>query len=87
MTGEFVVAGPSKFGMGDKEFNYVLDGFGRYNKLKIENNTVKFTSKMMNSMWLDMATKENDILPGFIFQETNPPRWMSKIPFANLYYT
>ena len=33
MDGEFVVAGPSKFGMGNKKFNYVLDGYGRYNKL------------------------------------------------------
>jgi len=87
MNGEFVVAGPSKFGMGNKEFNFMLDGFGRQNKLKIENNTVKLTSKMMDTKWLDLATKENDIPPAFIFMETNPPRWKSKIPFENLYYT
>jgi len=87
MDGEFVVAGPSKFGMGNKKFNYVLDGYGRYNKLEFENNTVKLSSKMLNSKWLELSTKENDIPPGFIFVETNPPRWMSKIPFASLYYT
>ena len=87
MDGEFVVAGPSKFGMGNKKFNYVLDGYGRYNKLQFENNTVKLSSKMLNSKWLELSTKENDIPPGFIFVETNPPRWMSKIPFASLYYT
>jgi hypothetical protein len=87
MDGEFIVAGPSKFGMGNKEFNYVLDGFARYNKLKIENNTIKFSSKMLNSKWLDLAIKENDIPAGFIFAETNPARWTSMIPFENLITT
>jgi hypothetical protein len=76
MDGTFFVAGPSKFGMGKKKFSYVLDGYGRYNKLEIENNTVKLTSKMLNSKWLELSTQENDIPPGFIFVETNPPRWM-----------
>ena len=51
LDGEFLVAGPSKFGMGNKMFDHVLDGFGRYNRFKIDNNTIKFSSKMLDSKW------------------------------------
>jgi carotenoid cleavage dioxygenase-like enzyme len=87
LDGEFLVAGPSKFGMGDKMFDHVLDGFGRYNRFKIDNNTIKFSTKMLDSKWYKGAKEENDILPGFTFKETNPPRWLSSVPFANFYYS
>lgn len=72
--------------MGNKKLNFILDGFGRYNKFMIEKGTVKFSSKMLNTQWLEMCEKAKDILPSFIFKETRPPRWMSEIPFVNFYY-
>ena len=45
------------------------------------------TSKLIDGSWLTECEKKKEILPGLLFMETTPPRWMSSIPFVNFYYT
>ena len=58
LAGDFILAGPSKFGMGKRKLEHVLDGFGRFNRFKIESNSIKFNSKMLNSKWLTLSQLE-----------------------------
>jgi hypothetical protein len=82
-----LVSGPSKFGMGRTRFSHVLDGFGRFSHFKIENGKISLTSKMMDTVWKKKAEESNEVIPGLTFRETNPPRWMSSLPFINLIYS
>lgn len=73
--------------MGKTRFSHVLDGFGRFSHFEIEDGKVKLTSKMMDTLWKKTCEDNKEIIPGLTFRETNPPRWMSSIPFVNLYYS
>lgn len=41
----------------------------------------------MDTLWKKTAEQYDEIIPGLTFRETNPPRWMSSLPFVNLYYS
>lgn len=84
VNGQYFTSGPSKFEMGDVKVDNVIDGFGRINKYDINNGTLSFSSKLINSTWKDTCEKHNDIEPLVLFMETVPPRWKSKIPGMNM---
>jgi carotenoid cleavage dioxygenase-like enzyme len=87
LDGEFVLSGPSKWRVGDRSFMHVLDGLGRFSRFHIEDGKITMNSKMMDSHWYEEIKKEKDIIPGMLFKDTNPPRWRSKIPGMNMYYS
>ena len=73
--------------MGDVKLNNAVDGFGRISRYDIKNGTISLTSKLLDSTWKDTCEKHNDIEPLVLFMETVPPRWKSKIPGMNMYYS
>lgn len=40
LDGDFIISGPSKFGMENQKYNFLLDGFGRFSRFQIANGTV-----------------------------------------------
>jgi len=85
-NGSFYTSGPSKFEMGDVKLGMAVDGFGRFNKFEINDGKVNFSSKMLDSKWLELCESKNDIEPRLLFSETSPPRMRSHIPGMNMYY-
>lgn len=64
----------------------LFDGYGRYSTFDIKDGKVGYKSKLMETKYYKESKKENTIIPGLIFGETNPPRSKSKIPGVNMYY-
>ena len=73
--------------LNDQKVNHYNDGFGRFSVFKINGDKVTFSTKMLNSKYYEESKKEGNIIPGLLFCETTPARWMCNIPLVNMVYT
>ena len=71
--------------MGDRKFTHIFDAFGRITRIKIENNSLKFTSRIMDTAWYKDSKAANTILQKFFFMEPTNAPWYTKIPMVNLF--
>jgi len=55
--GIFVTSGPSKYEMGPRKFNQVLDGYGRFTSVNFKDGKATMNSKLINSPFYKESTK------------------------------
>merc|ERR1711871_1352042 len=85
LSGSYIMAAIGQMEINGQRFNDVLDAFGKLNRFQMNNGTVCFTTKMMNTGFYNESMRENKIGRGVLFDEPTPPRDRCFDPMCNVF--
>merc|ERR1719261_2408954 len=74
--GTFLLGSVGQYGMGDRKFVGILDGFGKWNRFTFDADGGQFCAAgfMINSTFYQESKAAQTIVAGVLFHETEPPR-------------
>eukprot|EP00756_Hemistasia_phaeocysticola_P021325 Hpha_TRINITY_DN15768_c1_g1::TRINITY_DN15768_c1_g1_i6::g.40547::m.40547 len=77
-TGSFIISSTGVFEYNGKNFQGVLDSFGKMHRFEMKGNQVCATYSMLRSGFYNNSIANQEVSHGILFYETDPPR--SKCP-------
>jgi len=80
IKGDLVNACPSLFKVGKYELSYFMDGFFRYNRYRIDGNTLKFSSKIVDDNKFYTASMKHQEPQDMLFDYPVPKRTADRVP-------
>jgi len=84
LKGQYILGGPSQFSMGKRKLNHLFDGYARISSFRFDGSqTLRFSSRLMDSGWYNESMKKKDVTPQFLMNETTPKRLSDRVPMLN----
>jgi len=80
IKGDLINACPSKFDVGKYHLNYFMDGFFRYNRYRIDGNSLKFSSKVVDDNRFYTRSMKAGEPQDMLFLAPTPKRMADRVP-------
>ena len=84
LNGSFLLPSVGLFNFKGKEFQGLLDGFGKLHRFEMADGKICLTSKMMLSGFYNQSLSQGSVAPSMLFKETKPPRSCGLNPLCNV---